>query len=333
MENKNNADLGTAENTPMTNTETNPQVFDTKQIADIFSRQFLGGEEQNGTPESQESQEPAEVEPTAEEQDSTVLSQEEETKSDEESSDVKSEDEELDNGLPKGVKKRIDKLTAKRREAEAEVERLRSEVERLSQEAQRPAQIPRSDNPFANVTTMDGLQKEVEQAKQIRRWCELNPDGAVVTRENGEEVEYTAEEVRRIKIKAMDALDEHIPKQAQYINALNQYDAIATKDYTWWKDRSSQERQMAESIIKSFPEILRAPDYKLVIGHLITGMKVYEGSKKGQAVLQRAPSQPKSTSAPAPIKRNQVIEQVAKQRYTTTNSRDDLSAIIASKFL
>jgi hypothetical protein len=333
MENTNDADLGTAQNNP-TNNEVNPQNFGTTEIADIFSKQFLGGEEPSGNPESPETQETAEVEATAE-QESTVLSQEEEAESEEESFEPEKveEDDETERGLPKGVKKRIDKLTAKRREAEAEIEKLKMEVERLSQEAVRPAQIPNANNPFANLRSMDEVSKEAEQAKQIRRWCEMNPDGAVVTKPNGEEVEYTAEDVRTIKIKAMDALEEHLPKQAQYINALNQYDAVAQKDFSWWKDRSSKERQMAETFIKAFPEILRAPDHKLLLGHIITGIKVYEGSKKGQATLQKAPAQPKSSVAPVPLKKNQVVEQVAKQRYNATNSRDDLSAIIASKFL
>lgn len=332
MQNKNDADLGTAENNPTQN-EVISQNFDTNKIADIFSKQFLGEEENSGNPESIENQEPAEVEPTAEEQDNTVLSQEEETTQEPESEDVeKSEEEELERGLPKGVKKRIDKLTTKRREAEAEVERLKAEMERLEQEVNRPAQIPNSNNPFANVRTIEDLNKEVEQAKQIRRWCEMNPDGAIVTKPDGQEVEYTAEDVRKIKIKSMDALEEHLPKQAQYIQANQQYDVIATKDYSWWKDRSSKERQMAESFIKAFPEILRAPDHKLVLGHLITGIKVYENSKRGNTP-QRAPAQPRTTASPVPLKKNQVTEQIAKQRYTSTNSRDDLSAIIASKFL
>lgn len=333
MENKTNADLGTAQNNP-TQPEVISQTFGTDQIADIFSKQFLSDTEQSGTPESPENQEPAEVEPTAEEQENTVLSQEEEaeTESEPEDDQQKSEEEETERGLPKGVKKRIDKLTAKRREAEAEIEKLKQEVERLEQEANKPAQITRPDNPFSNLRSMDEINREVEQAKQIRRWCEMNPDGAVITRADGEEVEYTAEDVRKIKVKAMDAIEEHLPKQAQFLNAYHQYEAIATKDYSWWKDRTSSERQMAEKFIKAFPEILRAPDHKLVLGHLITGIKVYESNKKG-VNPQRAPAQPKSTSAPVPLKKNQVVEQVAKQRYNTTNSRDDLSAIIASKFL
>ena len=340
MNTKNNADLGTAENNPTTNTENDSAIFGTNEIADIISNKFLGGEELNGSPDTQEGQERAEGESTAYEQDSTVLSQENETTDDdssesedsEETEETKSEDEEIERGLPKGVKKRIDKLSAKRREAEAEVERLKQEVERLEQEANKPAQVPDANNPFSHIRSMEEINREADQAKQIRRWCEMNPDGAVVTKSDGEEVEYTAEDIRKIKIKSMDALEEHLPKRAQFLQAYNQFEAVAQKDYVWWKDRSSKERQMAESFIKAFPEILRAPDHKLVLGHLITGIKVYENQKRGNSP-QKVLAQPRSSATPSPLKRNQVSEQAAKQRFASSNSRDDLSTIIANKFL
>ena len=339
MDTTNNADLGTAENNPTIKTESESAPFGTREIADIISNKFLGGEEQNGSPEAPEGQEQAEGESTAYEKDSAVLSQENETtdftsdsEDSEETEETKSEDEEIERGLPKGVKKRIDKLSAKRREAEAEVERLKGELERLEQEANKPAQIPDANNPFSHLRSMDEINREIDQAKQIRRWCEMNPDGAVVARANGEEVEYTAEDVRKIKIKSMDALEEHLPRRAQFLQAENQFDTVAQKDYTWWKDRSSKERQMAESFIKAFPEILRVPDHKLVLGHLITGIKVYENQKRASAPI-KVPAQPRSSASPVPLKKNQVAEQVAKQRYASSHSRDDLSTIIANKFL
>lgn len=337
MEQETNADLGTAQNNPTQN-EVISKTFGQNEIADIFSKNFLTEQEASGTPETPEFQDTAEVESPAYEE-STVLSQEEETsletepeEGSEETEETKSLEDDVEKGLPKGVKKRIDKLTAKRREAEAEIARLKAEVERLEQEVTTPAQTPTTDNPFTNLRTMDEINREFEQAKQVRRWCEMNPDGAVVTKPDGSEVEYTAEDVRLIKVKTMDALEEHLPKRAQFLQNQSHFDLVAQKDYVWWKDRSSKERQMAESFIKAFPEILRAPDHKLVLGHLISGIKSYEAQKKGSAP-QRVPAQPRTTGSPANLSKNQVVGQVAKQRYASSNSRDDLSAIILSKFL
>ena len=221
MNTDNQSDLGTESNNPTTNEGTSTP-FDQSKLADIISDSFLGGKESSAESPADENGD-SEAQATSEDD---VHSQETETTNDqfqsedsEETEETKSEDDEIERGLPKGVKKRIDKLSAKRREAEAEVERLKQEVSRLSQEATKPAQTPTADNPYANLSTLEEVSREADQAKQIRRWCEMNPDGAVVTGKDGSETEYTAEEVRNIKIKALDALEEHLPKRMQYLQS------------------------------------------------------------------------------------------------------------------
>lgn len=337
MNTNESSDLGTESNNPTTNEGTSAP-FDIKNLTSIVGEKFLGGEETENSNSDKSEDSSAETEATADE--NTVHSQDTEedttnTESDdsEETEETKSHEEEFDRGLPKGVKKRIDKLAAKRREAEEEVERLRGEVERLSQEATKPAQTPSTENPFSNLSTLDEVNKEFDQSKQIRRWCEMNPDGAIVTNANGEEVEYTAEDVRKIKIKAMDAMEEHLPKRAQYLENYQQIEQVATKEYPWWKDKSTRERQIAEAFLKSFPEIKRFPDYKMVLGDYIRGVKAREMSTKGNKQVSRAPSQPKNNYAPASVSRNDAKADIAKQRFVKNGNPDDLTSIIASRFL
>ena len=338
MNTEESSDLGTESNNP-TNNNSKPLAISDSNLANLISEKFLGGEEQaiSDAPTTEET--PVEVEATTDDE-NTVLSQEnedtaqeiEESTDSEETEETKSEEEEIERGLPKGVKKRIDKLSAKRREAEAEVERLKSEVERLSQEANKPAQTPTADNPYAHLGSLDEVSREAEQAKQIRRWCEMNPDGAVVKNKDGEETEYSAEEVRAIKLRAMDALEEHLPKRMQYLQNYSQVEQIAQKEYPWWKDKSARERQMAETFIKAFPEIKKFPDYKMVIGDYIRGVKSREQASQKPAPA-KAPSAPRMTSAPTKISNKEVNVQIAKQRYISKNSNEDLASIIASKFL
>lgn len=337
MNTENQSDLGTESNNPTTN-EGNTSAFDQSKLADIIGKTFLGGEE---VAEDSDSQKQTETEGQAtSEEDSEVLSQETNTESEQEQSEdseeteeTKSEDDELERGLPKGVKKRIDKLSAKRREAEAEVERLRAEVERLSQEAEKPAQTPKSDNPYTNLKTLDEVSREAEQAKQIRRWCEMNPDGATVTDKDGNETDYSAEDIRRIKIKALDALEEHLPARAKYIEQYAQIEQVAHKEYPWWKDKSSSERQIADSFLKHFPEITRFPDYKMVLGDYIRGVKTRESSKRSATPVKTAPAQPKRTATPAYVPPQEAKVRDAQKRFGATGNRDDLQSIIANRFL
>ncbi|CAB5178584.1 hypothetical protein UFOVP157_15 [uncultured Caudovirales phage] len=331
------SDLGTESNNP-SNNDSKPLAMSESNLADFISKKFLGGEEQAAFDAPKTEETPVEVEATTDDE-NTVHSQENEDTTpeseepdSEETEETKSDEDETERGLPKGVKKRIDKLSAKRREAEAEVERLKSEVERLSLEANKPAQTPTADNPYANLGSIEEVNREADQAKQIRRWCEMNPDGAVVKNKDGSEVEYTSEEIRNIKIRAMDALEEHLPKRAQYLQNYNQIEQVAQKEYPWWKDKAARERQMAETFIKAFPEIQKFPDYKMVIGDYIRGVKSREMASKKPAPA-KAPSAPRMSASPTQVSKNDANAQVAKQRYISKNSTEDLASIIASKFL
>lgn len=333
MNTDNQADLSTAENNATT-PEGTSTPFDISKLADIVSDSFLGGKESSAESPADENGD-SEAQATSEEdvhsQETETTTEQDSTEDSEETEETKSE-EEIERGLPKGVKKRIDKLSAKRREAEAEVERLKEEVERLSQEATKPARIPTPDNPYANLSTLEEVNREAEQAKQIRRWCELNPDGAVVTNKDGSESEYSAEEVRNIKIKALDAIEEHLPARAKYLQNYMQMEQVAVKEYPWWKDKSAKERQIAEAFIKHFPEIQKFPDYKVVVGDYIRGVQAREAKSK-QTTPVKAPTQPRPTAAPARVPQQDANAQVAKKRFTVSQNRDDLSSIIANRFL
>ena len=339
MENSEQADLGTAQNNSTNKVEGNSATLDLTRLTDIVSKSLLSGEEEN-EPSAGSGQEEAEnpaVEATADEE-QDVLSQESETDQSEDSDEdteeqSKDESNEQERGLPKGVKKRIDKLTSKKREAEAEVERLRSEVERLSQEAEKPAQTPTEDNPYSNLSNSEEVSREIEQAKRVRRWCEMNPDGATVTNKDGSETDYSSEEIRSIKIKALDALEEHLPKRLQYLQNYQQFEQVASKEYPWWKDKAARERQMAESFIKAFPEVKKFPDYKMVIGDLVTGIKVRESKASKTQTITKSIPQPKASASPSRMPQKDMKAQIASKRFSASGSRDDLSDLIASKFL
>lgn len=324
------------------NTSPKPKEFGTDEIAALYAQQFLKGPETADSKESETKSNDAEALPEAgdEQQDESSLtadSKEETVSETEEEPEAKAsdddEEDEEDRGLPKGVKKRIDKLTAKRREAEAKLAKMEEEMERLRQEASQkaPAKGPDPLNPYAHLNTPEAISKEIEQAKQVRRWCEMNPDGATVKGENGEEVDYTAEEVRQIKLRALDAIEEHLPKQLNYVNASREVEKIAHSEYPWWKDKSARERQIADKFLEAFPEITRFPDYKMVVGDYIRGVKSRENAKKA-APVAKAPVQPRPTNSPVTASKDGAIKAV-QSRFKATGSTEDLASIIASKFI
>lgn len=339
MNDQNQAAPEQAQNVPETAPKFDGLTVD--QIADQFSQSFLSEPEKTDLKGSETKPEEETADEATAESDQEVLSQNEteetteETEEEAEEAEKADEDEteDTERGLPKGVKKRIDRLTAKRREAEAEVERLKTEMETLRQEAsQKPVQNHNPENPYSHLTTAEAITKEMEQAKQIRRWCELNPDGATVKDKEGNETDYSAEEIRRIKIKAMDAMEEHLPKQSRYLEQVAHMDQIATKEYPWWKDKTAKERLLAEKFLSAFPEIRRYPDYKIVVGDYIAGIKAREMASKNKAP-SKAPVQPRPGATPAARPVRDAKADDAKARFQKSTSRDDLADIIASKFI
>ena len=112
-----------------------------------------------------------------------------------------------------------------------------------------------------------------------------------------------------------------------------QMEQVAVKEYPWWKDKTAKERQIAESFIKHFPEIQKFPDYKVVVGDYIRGVNAREAKAKSSGTPVKAPSQPRPTASPARIPQQDANSQMAKKRFTVSGSRDDLSSIIANRFL
>ena len=337
MNNQESSDLGTESNNP-TQTQKDTVPFESKNFVDLVSKVLTDSSEKDENPVSEEKN--GDVEATTEkegpvdETDPENALVEDKDADSEETEETKSDDNEIDKGLPKGVKKRIDKLTAKRKEAEAEVERLKSEMERLRDEASQPARVPTKDNPYSHLNSIEQVNREVEQAKQVRRWCEMNPEGAVVRDAQGNEQEYTAEDVRKIKIKALDALEEHLPKQANYLQNYNKFETIVAKEYPWWKDRTSQERAIADTFLKQFPEITKFPDYKMVLGDYIRGVKARESaSKKNTTVKADLPPQPRRTATPPHVSPREAKSEVARSKFTQTGNVEHLSDIIANRFL
>ena len=125
----------------------------------------------------------------------------------------------VEEGLPKGAQKRIDKLTALRKEAEAKATQLEAQIADLTLKLNtRPATEDApvkatADNPYLNLQSQAEVDSAFAEARRVRRWCEENADGATVKDKVGKETEYSAEDVRRIKLNALDALEEHLPKQ------------------------------------------------------------------------------------------------------------------------
>jgi hypothetical protein len=233
-----------------------------------------------------------------------------------------------------GVQKRIDKLTSLRKSAEeraealeAELETFKSKVEELENKGTSVAPTP--DNPFSDLSTVDALKKEYEQARDLRYQCEANPDGFSIG-----ETYFDANTVRTMKLNCMKAMELHIPKQLDFIKSRNQWKPIAMETYPWLKNKDSQEYKLYTQVLKNFPDFRKFPDYELFVGDYIRGyLQRNASSIKKTAPGKSVPSMSvKPTVSSTQTSRSDVTARSVQSRYAKTGSREDLKSIV-SKFL
>lgn len=251
------------------------------------------------------------------------------TQPDNDGDEVHSQSEDgYDNDVSRGVQKRIDKLTAKRKEAEEEIAKLKAEVENLKQTtSNRQQSVIIPDVPHSDLNTIAEIEAEIAQARSVRDWAEANADGFTHTDNEGNETHYDPAQVRQIKINAMKAIETTLPQRFQYIQARDQIENLVSKEYPWWKDKTSKERQIAEQFLQAFPHIKKFPDYKMVIGDYLRGVRLRE-SRNGQTQIQKAPIQPRSSGVAPSVKKQDVHRQEAYARFSKTGKVDDLSKLM-----
>lgn len=325
MSNEEQSNSGIDSNSP-TNEAVAPLT--TESLAEMLRGDLAGDTQDTPTAEGDNNEAEAHEEAsTPEESDDVVEDGEEVPSQTEEQNEDQAED------LPRGVKKRIDKLTAKRKQAEAEIERLKSELEELKNKpAEQAVPVVRTDNPYSHLDTPDKIRNEMEKARKVRFWAEENSDGCVVTNQDGSETEYSASQVKEIKLNALKALEEHLPKQAAFITEKVKMDTYAESEYSWWKKKEARERQIADRFIQAFPEITKFPDYKVVVGDYIAGFTNREAKLKAKnaGTVSRAPVVPKSTSAPANLSQRDNSAKESKQRFMQTTRSEDLADYLKS---
>ena len=271
---------------------------------------FLNEEEQSAPAQAEQKDEPEEPGVS---DDTTDQSEEE--------SDQPEADE---SSLSKGVQKRINKLVAAKKAAQAELDAQKETLAKLQAELDSaknsaPAKTPEVSDFVASLESPQKVKEEYDKALEVILWCEENADGGVIPH-NGQEIELTAAEVRAMKRTAIKRKEIELPNRMQYLQQQIEADQAAVKDFPWYNNPASEEYQFSQAVIKEFPEIKRRPDYKHVVGLLALGAKAYNEmkAKKPAAPIKRAPVQPAVKAPPAQTSQSEIAK--ARQNFAKNTS-------------
>ena len=297
---------------------------DESSIADFIKSNFLN--EEGAAPAKEE-----QAEPEAETEEPIVDSEVEAEEEADQPAEEESEAEE--SPLSKGVQKRINKLVAAKKAAQAELEAQKAKLAELQQELETTksyvpeARVDISD-AVQRLTSIEQIKKEHKNALEVLMWCEDNSDGGVLKAPDGTEHELTAQEVRNMKKLAIQRKEIELPARAEYIQHEAQVITNAIKEMPFLADPKSEKYQVAQQVIKDFPEVKRRPDYLWLAGIFALGaeaMAAKHSAKKPAAPIKRAPAQPAVKAAPSAT--SQTDLQKAKQSFardSSTRSVEDL---------
>jgi len=330
--NQPNADLelGTEVNTPMpeNNVEVTPDSSTKDQLADFFMRALSDGQMKTESGDSENKESEAEA-------DDTEAVQAEESQAEATTEATTDEVRYDEDGTPKGVQKRLNKLTALRREAEERAKKLEDELESLKRQQATPVK-PATNNPYAALDTDEKLKAEYERQRKIRLFCERYPDGYYDG--ESEDKNVSKEDVAKAKVTALRAMEEFLPQQAQYNQTAREYKNLARKEFPWLDDPTDSRSSTAKKFIEAVPEIKKFPDYELYAAQLALGMVSYNSQKKNARNFVQNPTvqvQPTQTSsAPRPAMRvDEVKAKESVDRFRRSGSVDDLAEVFKSKFI
>ena len=305
-------ELGNESNPPMNQNAGSAEPRVIEKPEDFFSRVLSGGQtEQTTDVESSEA-------PEVETPEATTDSQETEGQTNQPTSSTK------------GMQKRLDKLTALRREAEERAKKLEDEVSDLKRS--KAVAAPVSNNPYGQLESASDIQAEFERQRKIRLFCERYPDGYYP--ESGESI--SKESIAKSKVKALMAIEEHLPQQMDYVQNYNQAKKIANNDFKWLSDPTDDRTAKVKAFVDAVPEIKRFPDYEIYAAHMVSGLTSYQAQKaRSKQPQERVPMQPTTTSsAPVRPQKGDPVEGAASMdRYRKSGSIDDLAAVFKNKFV
>jgi hypothetical protein len=273
------------------------QALDESGLASLLEKQMSDSQ-----PVPPEPEQPTESEAKPDEEEDSA---EDSASADEPEAEKSSLTDDDESEEPAWFQKRIDKLTRQRRDAEDEVKDLRGEMKELRGQVTdnaTPASRTNSDSPFEHLTSQEQIDAERQKAKDLRRWCRKNRDGAVINGKNGE-VEYDSTQIEDILENAEEALDTHLPEREKFVEASAYWEPEAVKAYPWIEDRGSNENKLFKQALKAFPQVKALPDYKILLGDMLIGRALRisnETSKPESKIKAKAkPKAPKQPAAPS----------------------------------
>ncbi len=281
--------------------------------------EFLPKAEAEEAAEESESEEETETEEETEEAEETTEESEEESETEEETEEATEESEEEEAGetteeseeeseiqglvdeagkkieLPpaaqKALNKRFAKLTRQKHEAREKAQAAEARATELQTQLDQaqagPVRIaPDAEQPLADVGTPAELQARIARAREIEDWALRHPDGAEIVIDDKGTKQFVEKEVVANHLANARQILNAAPAREQYLQMNANADRIAKAAYPKMFTTGTPENQQFQRVKAALPQLMRFPDYQLIIADAMAGKVARES--KGKSATEAA---------------------------------------------
>ncbi len=195
------------------------------------------------------------------------------------------------------------------RAAEAELQQLREQPPKPAPAASAPA--PEAD-PLHNHPTVAPLTQEISTLESNLVWLEENPEGGTATGPDGQSIDLSAEQVRRLKRNAERRHQQLVVQRETRLETIRTETekerqanhSKALQEFPWLDQPESQEHELAMAVRSKFQQehgvdLARRPDGLLILGTYVRG--ILAGRKPANGAPAKPPLTRKPNGAPAPV--------------------------------
>ena len=252
----------------------------------------------------------------------------EETEETEEDPDDAKATKGLDDKQKKAIQKRINKLTAQRKEVEAKVEESKSllesrdadiaDLEGRLEQARKGVSMP-MEAEMMQASTDAELREAEGKLEDMIDWCEDHLDEDFES-EDGEM--YTVAQVRK-RLRKLQKFEKRIvPKAREVLKSRKESMTEARKSYPDLFDKNTEAGQRYRRVLLDYPELKGVPNLPILLGDAFAGEALRKAPAKKKALPKKAPASPKQTP-----KKHAPVDKVGKEE---DRKGVDYDAVISS---
>jgi len=254
-----------------------------------------------------------------------------------------SQSDEQQNSSDSGWQKRIDRLTAQKKDLEEQLHELRQtkyEAKSTPEEKNSISEL------IAKASTQDDLDRLEQDAMDAEKWAKRtlgryrrDPESVEkeIERKLGTMPDDVEEWLENLGLDAEFSRESDIPKRRKAIQLRAQSSEFAAQKYPWLRDPTNPARAAVDDLQKKYPAIKELEDADLWSARALVGFYIEQEQQNKTKAPAKTPEPTRQPGKPA-VTQNTVSEsqqRVSKAKELTmkTGSRDGLKDFIKAAML